>query len=282
LQLDQQHIVAEIRRVAKAISQEQLSQRQFAKHSQISVSTVKRIFGSWNRAISASGLETNTPGPRISKGTAIISDEELLTEIIRLTQKLGKIPSEREMSAFGQYSPKPYSQRWQSFTNARNIAYAKYGLPELESDQSTTLKELTTGSISRDHTPFVSPKTYKPPEKPSKKTKFGEPIDFRGLRFAPINEQGIVYLFGIIARELGFLIESVRTEFPDCEGKRCVDTQRQMWEHILIEFEYRSKNFLEHGHNPNECDLIICWIHDWDDCPIEVLELRSQIQYLPK
>ena len=85
----------------------------------------------------------------------------------------------------------------------------------------------------------------------------------------------------MISRELGFLIESIRTDYPDCEGKRCVDTKKQRWEHVLIEFEYQSGNFLEHGHNLESCDLIVCWIHNWEDCPIEVLELKSVIKYLP-
>ena len=55
----------------------------------------------------------------------------------------------------------------------------------------------------------------------------------------------------------------------------------ERWEHLLIEFEYQSGNFREHGHRAEDCDLIVCWIHDWEDCPIEVLELRSQIKYLP-
>jgi len=114
-----------------------------------------------------------------------------------------------------------------------------------------------------------------------KKVQFGEPIDFRRLRFAPINEQGVVYLFGMISRELGFLIESIRTEYPDCEGKRCVDTKNKIWEHVRIEFEFKSSNFKEHGHRSENCDLIVCWIHDWPECPIEALELKSQIKYLP-
>jgi hypothetical protein len=113
------------------------------------------------------------------------------------------------------------------------------------------------------------------------KVQFGEPLDFRGLRYAPINEQGVVYIFGMISRELGFLVESIRTDYPDCEGKRCVDAKRQRWEHVLIEFEYQSSNFRAHGHNPEVCDIIVCWIHDWQDCPIEVLELCSEIKRLP-
>jgi len=84
-------------------------------------------------------------------------------------------------------------------------------------------------------------------------------------------------LFGIVAEELGFVVESVATGFPDCEAKRRVDQKGAHWERVRIEFEYQSQNFKDHGHNPNECDLIICWEDNWHDCPIEVLELKSAI-----
>jgi len=32
---------------------------------------------------------------------------------------------------------------------------------------------------------------------------------------------------------------------------------------------------------PKECDLIVCWEHDWTECPIEVLELKEAIRRLP-
>ena len=47
------------------------------------------------------------------------------------------------------------------------------------------------------------------------------------------------------------------------------------WQHERIEFEYESKNFLLHGHDPKRCDVIVCWRHNWKECPeeIEVIEL---------
>jgi predicted transport protein len=48
------------------------------------------------------------------------------------------------------------------------------------------------------------------------------------------------------------------------------------------EFEFKSSGFKAHGHNPKECDIIICWDHDWPDCPIEVLELHEIIKTLPQ
>ena len=35
------------------------------------------------------------------------------------------------------------------------------------------------------------------------------------LQHAPINEQGVVYLFGMVSHELGFLVEAVQTGFQE-------------------------------------------------------------------
>ena len=109
---------------------------------------------------------------------------------------------------------------------------------------------------------------------------FGELLEFRGLRHAPINEQGVVYLFGMVSRELGFSIESLQQGFPDCEGKHLHDPKKQLWAKARIEFEYRASSFKDHGHNEQECDFIVCRINDWPDCPIDVIELRTEIQKL--
>jgi hypothetical protein len=106
----------------------------------------------------------------------------------------------------------------------------------------------------------------------------GEFMDFRGLKHTPVNEQGVVFLFGMVARELDYVVEIVRTSFPDCEAKRRVGKDR--WEKIRIEFEFQSRNFLSHGHDKDGCDVIVCWENNWKDCPIEVLELSAIIQDL--
>ncbi|MDP9350006.1 MAG: hypothetical protein M3P51_00450, partial [Chloroflexota bacterium] len=110
--------------------------------------------------------------------------------------------------------------------------------------------------------------------------EYGAPINFRGLRHAPINEQGVVYLFGMVSYELGLIVEAVQAAFPDCEAKRCIDPRRDRWQRVRVEFEYRSSNFKDHGHDPAGCDMIVCWEHNWPDCPLEVLELRSIIHQL--
>jgi hypothetical protein len=100
------------------------------------------------------------------------------------------------------------------------------------------------------------------------------------LRHAPINEQGVVFLFGMVSYELGFIVEAIHAAFPDCEAKRCVDRRNERWQRVRIEFEFYSSNFRDHGHDPNGCDVIVCWEHDWADCRLEVVELRRVINDL--
>jgi hypothetical protein len=75
------------------------------------------------------------------------------------------------------------------------------------------------------------------------------------LVFAPVNEAGVLYLFGALSERLGFLVLRVQAEFPDCEAMRLVGEGRMQM--VRIEFEYESRNFLKHAHDPSGCDLIV-------------------------
>jgi hypothetical protein len=33
----------------------------------------------------------------------------------------------------------------------------------------------------------------------------------------------------------------------------------------------------KHGHDPKKCDVIVCWVHNWPECPLEVIELSKEI-----
>ena len=103
----------------------------------------------------------------------------------------------------------------------------------------------------------------------------GPPTRPCGLAYEPVNEMGVMALFCMLSRQLGFVIESVQSAFPDCEAKMEVEPGR--WQHFRIEFEYESRNFKDHRHDPEKCDLIVCWRHNWKDCPpnLQVLELSK-------
>jgi hypothetical protein len=251
-------IIEEMRRVAANLAKKSLTRKDFGKHSKISASSVRYHFGTWNDAIKEAGL---IPVDTIEIiRPKFVEDDVLLLDLIRLYNEYGKEPTQSLINAKGKYSEKPYRTRWKNIRKAFLIAKQKF--PERVSN------EIRKQDQDKDQPEIegirVIPKTIKPKIEKKRRIIFGEPINFRGLRFAPINEQGVVYLFGMISHELGFLIESVRTEFPDCEGKRCFDKGNNQWEHVKIEFEYKSSQFKEHGHNEADCDIIVCWIHDWE------------------
>ncbi len=106
----------------------------------------------------------------------------------------------------------------------------------------------------------------------------GDLIDFRGLVYSPINEQGVAFLFGKVAADLNMYVEEIKTGFPDCVARRFIG---KGWERIAIEFEFRSLGFKSHGHDPTQCDVIVCWQHNWPECPMEVVELRKAIRGMP-
>jgi hypothetical protein len=110
------------------------------------------------------------------------------------------------------------------------------------------------------------------------KSIVGELINFRGLVYAPMNENGVIFLFGRVTKDLHMYIEEIKPGFPDCVARRYTG---RGWERVLIEFEFRSSNFRQHGHPAPGCDIIVCWEHDWKDCPIDVIELRSEIRDMP-
>ena len=95
------------------------------------------------------------------------------------------------------------------------------------------------------------------------------------LLCAPVNEQGVIFLFGAMAEKLGFAVLKIRAEYPDCEALMRLEDGRQVM--VKIEFEYESKNFLKHMHEASKCDLIVCWKHNWPECPLEVIELREKL-----
>jgi hypothetical protein len=104
------------------------------------------------------------------------------------------------------------------------------------------------------------------------------PMQLPGLAHEPMDELGVVYVFGMVAHKLGFTVLRTQSTFPDCEALREIQPGR--WQRVRIEFEYESRNFAKHGHNKDECDLIVCWRHNWPECPkeLEVVELRKAVQ----
>jgi len=100
------------------------------------------------------------------------------------------------------------------------------------------------------------------------------------MSYAPTSEAGVVLLFGRLAPELGFCVESVQQQFPDCTAVRRGRRMR-------IEFEFWASDFAAHGHDPSGADVIVCWENDWEARParyrrIEIISLRDHVRAAPR
>ena len=106
----------------------------------------------------------------------------------------------------------------------------------------------------------------------SERPNYGDPIHHPAMAHAPVNEAGVMILFGAMAHELGFIVLRSQAGFPDVEALWLMENGR--WRRVLIELEFQSRNFNTHLHDAKDCDLIVCWEHNWPDCPVPVIELR--------
>lgn len=79
-------------------------------------------------------------------------------------------------------------------------------------------------------------------------------------------------LFARIYEDLGFEVLKSQEDFPhyvvDQDGK-------PLCAHAVV----RSRDFLASGLDDGICELIICWIHDWHDSPLTVLELSQYYEF---
>ena len=254
-----------------------LSRADFLRETGISEHQIYRLLpeGRWTELKRVAGLERN-PQHRVA-----LEDNEILKEFHRVASECNAIPTWAVFAHKAEISSDVVRKRFGGLQGTLK-AYREW-LEKNEPD-SPLLEHLHTKSRHEIPTPPVTPiekseGTTAVWEKVDG-TIYGAPIDFRGLRHAPVNEQGVVFLFGMVAFELGFIVEAIHASFPDCEAKRCIDPNNQRWQRVLIEFEYRSRTFRDHGHDPNGCDLIVCWEHNWPESPLPVLELRKVIDDL--
>jgi hypothetical protein len=252
-----------------------LSMRQFVHATGIRNSLIYRFFpfGGWSELRKLAGLA------RHPQDHEPLTDEQLLQEFHRVASALGRLPTWNQFRALAGVAPESVSRRF----GGRCGTHERYRDWLQQNHPGSPLLDLVPIEAQPGLAPMSTRGTIA--FAGSQRAKgtgvvFGAPIHFRGLRHAPINEQGVVYLFGMVSSELGLIVEAIQSVYPDCEAKRCVDSKLNRWKRVGIEFEFKSSSFREHGHDPAGCDLIVCWEHDWPQCPLEVIPLRSVIERL--
>lgn len=262
---DRETILETIRNQAKRLGKNTLTKQDV--QSVISSSTVVRYFGTVGNALEAAGLQRSSVRDHLNVvRPGAFSDADLFRSILAVEESLGRVPNFNEYISSGSYSAKPF-KRFGKWSDAL-VYYEKWKAEGGTNGEAPP--ERNSSRVVPTFQTHISPAQL-----------YGEPIDFRGLRHAPINEQGVVYVFGMVSRELGFYIEAIQQGFPDCEGKYLHDAKKNLWAKARIELEFRASSFREHGHNADQCDFIVCWINDWPDCPLRVIELSKEILRLP-
>ena len=271
---DKQQILDSIGAIARRLGRSP-SHSEFFSHSGMTRYSVSKFFPKWNDAVRAAGLK-----PR--KLRVQFQDSELLTDWGETARRKRALPSRRGYLLEGKYDPRTMEKRFGGWSL---VPEAFCNFAEGKREWADVLALLPVSKIKEKAAANENSRCLIPPDKAQRaqlkdRPTYGNPIDFRGLRHEPVNEQGVVFLFGMLAKELGYLVEAVERGFPDCEAKRQIAPGR--WQRVRIEFEFESRNFRDHGHPASGCDVIVCWRHNWDECPenIEVVELSRVIKSL--
>ena len=275
-----QDILEAIRNAAKDLGHSP-SRAEFKARSSVSEYQILAHFPNWREAVRAAGLTADATNLRLDDG-------QLLQDWGEVVRRDRRIPSRDQYRREGSYNPGTFEKHFGPWSGVPK-KFADFAQGKAEWADVLPLLPLppsrsraTSGSAGSRQTVASLP-TPGPQHRHAKlgdRAAYGNPIDFRGLRHEPVNEQGVVFLFGMVAKELGYMVEALQAEFPDCEAKRQVAPNK--WQRVRVEFEFESKNFRDHGHPDEGCDVIICWRHNWPECPthIEVVELEAVIQSL--
>lgn len=132
--------IEELRRVAQALNATRLSRSTFVRHGTLSSAAIESAFGSWNEAILAAGLTPfpqggipkeehrraeRLSGPLVASRAVGASDAELLDELMRVANALGRRPSGNQLAAKSRYGPDVYVKRWGSVARAYQAAVNK-------------------------------------------------------------------------------------------------------------------------------------------------------------
>jgi Homing endonuclease associated repeat len=252
---------------------------EFQEMKNVTRRQVEKIFGTHKRMLAESGVEREGPAYPISM-------HSLFLDWARITRSLGKVPRTVDYERLSRYSTRPLNVRFGSWRDVPTglLQWARQqGLEDEWKDVLEIIFRHQQRAARSSRTSRVSFATIRKPAlnscPPAGQPAYGRPLPHAPLSYAPTNEAGVVLLFGSVARELGFVILRTQAGFPDCEALRELEPNR--WQKVRIEFEYESYNFFEHMHPAQDCDLIVCWNHNWPDCPVEVLELQSVAEKQP-
>jgi hypothetical protein len=278
--MSREEIIAAIKKTTEELGRVP-SLEELVEMNKVSRRGVRQNFLTYKAVLEACGLERSGPGYEISL-------DMLFRNWAGVVRRLGRLPSIAEFEVHGKHSLKPVTRQfggWREVPGGMAQYAREHGLEDEWKDVLEVVAGHLKAEMERAGRQRWSTDTTLRPGVVKDEPVYGEAISGAALMgadgmdlpllLAPTNEQGVVLLFGAVARKLGFVVLRIQTEYPDCEALREMEPGR--WQRTPIEFELESKNFLLHGHALERCKVIVCWEHNWKECPVEVIELRSAI-----
>jgi len=263
-----EHALSEVKRIAGLLGVTTLSKSQFdAQCPEVKSLTVARLWNGWDSALEAAELQRD---PRWHDEIPLA---DLAADFLGAVCELGRVPSVHQLCRRSSHAKNSFTRKFGGYPNFKVAAIRHLlSVGRIPDDLRPLLAahlDALTSENKREPAPSIPPHAR------------GRHSGFRAFAFVPTYEAEVSSIFSCVAEELGFEIVAQRPAFPDCETRRMTDRRRKRFEKCLIEFEFRSSDYRKHAHPTRGCDLIVCWEHDWDACPVNVLELRSAIRKLP-
>jgi hypothetical protein len=228
---------------------------------------VRRNFHSLQLALASAGLLVRGLGFRLP-------DSTLLLDWAEVARKLRRLPTMPEYQCSGRFRTQVLIHHFESWQQVPE-AFARFAHEgKAQDDWQDVLALISADAAAKNES--ATERSWEVPRRSSVlpgRPVYGRPLRLPEMAHEPTNEAGVVFAFGMMAQRLGFVVHRLQTEFPDCEAMR--EVARGQWQRVRIEFEFESRNFLLHKHQPEGCDLIVCWVHNWPECPehLDVIEL---------
>jgi hypothetical protein len=243
--------------------------RELRRFAGINETELYRKMGNLKKALTAAGLKAGGSG-------FYAGNSEVLLDWAAVVRKLGRIPTVEAYGREGHFSAQPFFDRFESWKGVPT-AFRKFAAAEKIERQWADVLKIVAGREERLRI-LGKGRTRRKCPLLMDRPVYGAPLLMPEMQHEPVNEAGVLFAFGVLARRLGFVVKRWQTDFPDCLAVR--EMAKGQWQDQNVEVEMYSRNFVAHKHDPKKCDVIVCWVHNWPECPewIEVVELRKVVE----
>ena len=237
---------------------------ELAKLAGLSRHDVNRYFGNYMTALKECGLEKTGGGMKLEM-------ERIFDDWTRTVRANKKLPTVFEFEKESRYSVRPFRRLFGSWSKVPE-GMKRYAMERGLTNDWQDVLELIDGEANGQADGQREAGGRAAGQILADRPVYGRVLRPCPLVCAPVNEAGVIFLFGAMAEGMGFQMLRIQAEYPDGEALRVMAENRL--QRVKIEFEYESRNFLRHNHDAAMCDLIVCWEDNWPEAPLEVIELK--------